>query len=214
MIITDLYNTLSIHMWLLNLVCAAVSWFISLRTGYKSPLIFCYFIGCALIDRMGMVMMDVYKSNWFISPVFATFEYFIWTRVFIQALSGRKPKYLWVFDLITVALCLWECYNIYSHMSYLLIPVRSQVYMIILLILIYNYVAFAPYLSESYIALYGILFVYNAFNMVVFMLYNITIHEKLNSYYLILFTVSAVYYIFYILLLINQWKIGKTRNYS
>lgn len=214
MTIIEIYNAATIHMWVINLICAFISWFINLRSDNKVPLIFYYFVGCAVVDRMGIVLTEFSNHNWIIMPVFASFEYFIWTRVFIKGLSGRKPKYLIVLDLITVALCLWECYTLLVHKSYLLLPVRSVVYMLTMLVLIYNYVLFAPSLNESYIAMYGILFVYTTFNMVVFIFYNISIYFKFVSMYSIMLSVSVVYYIFYILLLVNQWKIGKTPSYS
>ena len=176
--------------------------------GRKSKLVTSYLLLASLFEIAGFIFGELYGNNLFLIPLFSFIDYLIWSRFFTPTDFFSRKNLIW-FDLLLGIYALIEIVLMLTEIKLFIIPSSSLCSLCIVAIMIYNYLKIIKIQSVMDWLIFSIVFVYASFNCFFGVFLEFLIFWDDKSKFIIWFMYSFILHIFYLVLPIYQWKIGK-----
>lgn len=190
-------------------ISAIVSIILTVYFQLKNIRILVYLLISLLFGICDIYLGQFQNLNHFLIPVFGMVEYFVWTRFFTPG-NLKLRKRLIVTDILLVVYTCFEFYYLLVNSSFMIIPSRSVAYLLVILVMIYNYLKTMQIPSGINWMIYSFVFLYASFNCTYFLLLNFSIYWKDEHTFFLWFFHSFLLHFFYLFLPYYQWKTGRS----
>lgn len=170
-----------------------------------------YLIISVFFEILGHISFKLFQNNLFTLPLYGLVEYFFWTRFFIDSRFSiyKKIKYV---DTFFVLIVFVDLFTLFFVNEFLLIPSRSIAYLLLIGLLLYSFVKDYKVFENTDIPIFYSVFLFSSINCAYYLILNFSIYYSNEIISLIWYYYSLILYVFYVLLIYFQWKVGKMQR--